>query len=237
MKSLSMSVNDFKQIVETLNFTYDINDLILCIKCEETNVYFKFVLDDCSIGTYHINDFTTMDTENIILMFEYKFISDIVRKTTTGTIKFELDNDKVTMIITNSIEIKTEFMNKIDDQVLGELEFKDPNIKLDSYTLYSILKYFVRQSKNLSKYLSVNYLFVSASDGKLTFETNNLIISKKIKENINLDKFKIHGDCLYNFIKNKNYNLDVYISQNFPIICKAETDLGTIELYSAPICD
>lgn len=237
MKSLSMSIKDFKEIIDTIDFSYDTNDLILCIKCEDTNVYFKFIMGDSNISTYYINDSVTMDVEDLLLMFEYKFIGHIIEKTNNGSIKFELINNKIKVIVTNSIEIKTEFINTVDDQLLGEIELPDPNIKIDSFTLQNMLKYFIRPSKNLSKYFFVNYLFVSSIESELTLEMNNLTVSKKIKENIQLDKFKLHIDCLYNFIKNKNYNLDIHISQDFPIVCRAETDLGTIELYSAPICD
>ena len=237
MRSLSMSIKDFKEIIETIDFSYDMNDLILCIKCEDTNVYFKFIMGESTISTYYINDSVTMDVEDILLMFDYKLIHHIIEKTNNGSIKFELNNDKIILTITNSIEIKTEFMNTVDDQLLGEIELPDSNIKMDSFTLQNMLKYFIRPSKNLSKYFFVNYLFVSATKSKLTLEMNNLSVSKKIIENIELDKFKLHIDCVYNFIKNKNYNLDIHISQNFPIVCKAETELGTIELWSTPICD
>ena len=46
MKSLCMSIRDFTEIVDALNFAYDVNDLILCIKCENANIYFKFILEE-----------------------------------------------------------------------------------------------------------------------------------------------------------------------------------------------
>ena len=237
MKSLCMSIKDFKEIIASLDFSYNINDLILCIKCENTDVYFKFILEDTNVSTYYINESVTLDIEDILLMFEYKLISNIIDKTNNGNIKFELNNKKINVTITNSIEIKTEFLNTIDDQLLGELEIPEANIKMDSYILKSILNYFIRPSKNLSKHFMINYLYLSATNGKIVFEMDNLKISKKISQDTEIDKFKLHIDCLYNFIKNKNYNLDIYLSQNFPIVCKAETELGIIELYSAPICD
>lgn len=237
MKSLCMSIRDFKEIIQSLDFSYNNNDLILCIKCEHADVYFKFILEETNISTYYINDSVTIDTEDILLMFEYKLISNIIDKTDTGNIKFELNNKRVLVTITNSIEIKTEFLNTVDDQLLGEIEIQETNIKIDSYILKTILNYFVRSSKNLSKHFMINYLYLSTNDNKIYFEMDNLKISKKINQDIKIDKFKLHIDCLYNFIKNKNYNLDIYLSQDFPIVCKAETDMGIIELYSAPICD
>lgn len=237
MKSLCMSIRDFKEIIESLDFSYNNNDLILCIKCEQADVYFKFILEETNVSTYYIHDSVTIDTEDILLMFEYKLISNIIDKTDNGNIKFELNNKKIILTVSNSIEIKTEFLNTVDDQMLGELEIQEKNIKMDSYTLKGILNYFIRPSKNLSKHFMINYLYLSAQDNTLCFEMDNLKISKKIKQNIKIDKFKLHIDCLYNFIKNKNYNLDIHLSQNFPIVCKADTDLGTLEFYSAPICD
>jgi len=232
-----MSIRDFKEIIHSLDFSYNNNDLILCIKCEQADVYFKFILEETNISTYYINDSVTIDVEDILLMFEYKLISNIIDKTDIGNIKFELNNKKIILTVTNSIEIKTEFLNTVDDQLLGELEIPETNIKIDSYVLKSILNYFVRPSKNLSKHFMINYLYLSAGCNKICFEMDNLKISKKIDQDTKIDKFKLHIDCLYNFIKNKNYNLDIHLSQNFPIVCKAETDLGVIELYSAPICD
>jgi hypothetical protein len=232
-----MSIRDFKEIIHSLDFSYNNNDLILCIKCEQADVYFKFILEETNISTCYINDSVTIDTEDILLMFEYKLISNIIDKTDIGNIKFELNNKKIILTVTNSIEIKTEFLNTVDDQMLGELEIPETNIKIDSYILKGILNYFVRPSKNLSKHFMINYLYLSAGCNKICFEMDNLKISKKINQDIKIDKFKLHIDCLYNFIKNKNYNLDIHLSQNFPIVCKAETDLGVIELYSAPICD
>ena len=237
MKTLCMSIKDFKEIIHSLDFSYNNNDLILCIKCEQAEVYFKFILEETNISTYYINDSVTIDTEDILLMFEYKFISNIIDKTANGNIKFELNNKKILVTVTNSIEIKTEFLNTVDDQMLGELDIPIANINMDSYTLKNVLNYFIRPSKNLSKHFMINYLHLHAKDSKITFEMDNLIISKKINQNTKIDKFKLHIDCLYNFIKNKNYNLDIHLSQNFPIVCKAETDLGIIEFYSAPICD
>ena len=237
MKSLCMSIKDFKEIIHSLDFSYNNKDLILCIKCEQADVYFKFILEETNVSTYYINDSVTIDAEDILLMFEYKLISNIIDKTDTGNIKFELDGKKIILTITNSIEIKTEFLNTVDDQMLGELEIPEINIKIDSYILKSILNYFVRPSKNLSRHFMINYLYLSASCNKICFDMDNLKISKKINQDTKIDKFKLHIDCLYNFIKNKNYNLDIHLSQNFPIICKAETDLGVIELYSAPICN
>ena len=237
MTSLCMSIRDFTEIVDALNFAYDVNDLILCIKCENANIYFKFILEETNISTYYINDSITIDSEDILIMFEYKLISDIISKTESGNIKFELNNKKVTVTITNSIEIKTEFLNTVDEQMLGELEIPETNIKIDSYILKNMVKYFIRPSKNLSRYFMINYLFVTGANKKLIFEMDNLKISKNINNDIKIDKFKLHIDCLYNFIKHKSYNLDVHISEQFPIICKTETEMGTIEMYSAPICD
>ena len=237
MKSLCMSIRDFKEIIHSLDFSYNNNDLILCIKCEQADVYFKFILEETNISTYYINDSVTIDAEDILLMFEYKLISNIIDKTDIGNIKFELNNKKIILTVTNSIEIKTEFINTVDDQMLGELEIPETNIKIDSYILKDILNYFVRPYKNLSKHFMINYLYLSAGCNKICFEMDHLKISKKINQATKIDKFKLHIDCLYNFIKNKNYNLDIHLSQNFPIVCKAETDLGVIELYSAPICD
>lgn len=237
MKALCMSLTDFKEIINSLDFSYNTNDLILCIKCEQTDVYFKFILEETNLSTYYINDSVTIDTEDITLMFEYKLISNIIEKTNNGNIKFELNGKNITVNITNSIEIKTEFLNTVDEQMLGELEIPKDNIKMDSYILKSVLNYFVRPSKNLSKHFMVNYLYLSVTDGKIIFEMDNLKVSKKISQDIEIDKFKLHVDCLYNFIKNKNYNLDIYLSRNYPILCRAHTDLGIIELYSAPICD
>lgn len=237
MKSLCMSIRDFKEIIEALDFSYNNNDLILCIKCEQADVYFKFILEETNISTYYINDSVTIDTEDILLMFEYKLISNIIEKTDTGNIKFELNNKRVLVTITNSIEIKTEFLNTVDDQMLGELEIPETNIKMDSYILKTVLSYFVRPSKNLSKHFMINYLYLFTENNKICFEMDNLKISKKINQDTKIDKFKLHIDCLYNFIKNKKYNLDIHLSQNFPIVCKAETDLGIIEMYSAPIYD
>ena len=218
MKSLCMSIRDFKEIIHSLDFSYNNNDLILCIKCEQADVYFKFILEETNISTYYINNSVTIDTEDILLMFEYKLISNIIDKTDIGNIKFELNNKKIILTVTNSIEIKTEFLNTVDDQMLGELEIPETNIKIDSYILKGILNYFVRPSKNLSKHFMINYLYLSTGCNKICFEMDNLKISKKINQDIKIDKFKLHIDCLYNFIKNKNYNLDIYLSQNFPIV-------------------
>lgn len=237
MKSLSMSIRDFKEIIESLDFSYNNSDLILCIKCEKADIYFKFILEETNISTYYINDSVTIDAEDILLMFEYKLISNIIDKTNGGNIKFELNNKRVLVTVTNSIEIKTEFLNTVDEQLLGELEIPEINIKMDSHILKNIINYFIRPSKNLSKYFMVNYLYLSAQDNTVCFEMDNLKVSKKISQDIKIDKFKLHIDCLYNFIKNKNYNLDIHLSQDFPIVCRTDTDLGIIELYSAPICN
>lgn len=237
MKALCMSLTDFKEIINSLDFSYNTNDLILCIKCDQTDIYFKFILEETNLSTYYINDSVTIDAEDITLMFEYKLISNIIEKTNNGNIKFELNGKKITVNITNSIEIKTEFLNTVDEQMLGELEIPKDNIKMDSYILKSVLNYFVRPSKNLSKHFVINYLYLTAKDNRVVFEMENLKVSKKISQNNKIDKFKLHIDFLYNFIKNKNYNLDIHLSNNFPIICKADTDLGTIDFYSAPIYD
>lgn len=71
MKSLCMSIRDFKEIINSLDFSYNNNDLILCIKCEQADVYFKFILEETNISTYYVNDSVTIDTEDILLMFEY----------------------------------------------------------------------------------------------------------------------------------------------------------------------
>ena len=235
MQSLCMSIKDFKEIIHSLDFSYDNNDLRLCIKCEQSVVYFKFILEETNISTYYINDVVVIDAEDILLMFEYKLISNIIDNTSSGNIKFELNNKIIILTVTNSIEIKTEFYNNIDDQLLGELEIINNSIKIDSYTLKSILNYFIRPCKNLSKYFMTNYLYLSQTDNNLLFEMNNLTVSKKVNEYTKINKCKLHVDYLYNFIKNKNYNLDIHLSSDFPVVCKAETDLGIIELYSAPI--
>lgn len=238
MKSLCMSVRDFKEIIDSLDFSYNKNDLILCIRCQETDVYFKFILEETNISTYYINESITMDIDDeLLLMFDYKLISNIITNTDSGNIKFELNNINITVTVTNFIEIKTEFMNTVDLQLLGELELPTTNIKLDSYKLNKMLTYFIRPHKNLSKHFMINYLYIYAKNSFLHFEIDNLKLSLKLKNNIEIDKFKLHIDCLYNFIKNKSYNVDVHFSEKFPIVCRADTDLGIIEFYSAPICD
>lgn len=237
MKSFSMSVKDFKEIIKSITFVDNLDDLMLCIKCEEADIYFKFILEETNITTYYVNEFVTIDTEDIILMFEYKLINDIIEKTECGTIKFELNINEICMTITNSIEIEKHFYNKVDERLLGKLEVEEQSIQLDSIVLEKMLKYFIKSPQKLSKYLTINYLTVSVSSGKLLFEQDNLKISKNINQNIEINNLKLKIDYLYNFITNKKYNLNIYITEHFPIICKAETDLGTIELYSAPIDD
>ena len=77
----------FKQIIESLDFSYNNNDLMLCIKCEQADVYFKFILEETNISTYYNVMILYNRYEDILLMFEYKLISNIIDKTDTGNIK------------------------------------------------------------------------------------------------------------------------------------------------------
>lgn len=234
-RAFSMSVKDFKEIIDSLKFT-KVNDLVLCINCKSTDIYFKFIMEESNVSTYYLNETVMVDSEDILLMFDYKLLSDVIDKTENGTIQFKLNGKNIHVVITNSIKITLNFMNNVDDQMLGEIEVPKKHFKIDSNVLKNMLKYFVRPSKNLSKYFMTNYLFLSVSNNILKLELNDLIVTKTIISD-DIEKCKLHIDCLHNFINSKNYILDIYISTNFPLVCKSDTNFGLIELVSAPIFD
>lgn len=234
---ISLSIKDFKCIIDALQFTSDSNSLVLCINSTDGEVYFKLIYEETTISTYNINESVIIDCTDITLMFAYKNICDILDKTDSGNIKFILDGKKIEMIITTTFSIHTTLLNNVNDQLLGTLEIPESFVRIDSTIFKNILRYFIRPTKNLSNYFMVNYVYIIATNSLLTIKNEKIKIDLKIDCDTNIDTCKLHIDALYNFIQNKMYNLDIYMSKEFPIICKTNTEMGTIQLYSSPIFD
>lgn len=230
---ITLSVCDFKKILYELKFMDNLNDLLLCINCKDEKIYFKFIFKEVNISTYHLNDNIIIDSTDILLMFEYKLISNIIENTNSGTIKFQTIGKKIQMTINTSFELKKTFLNTIDDQLLGTLEVLSNSIRVDSHKISTILKYFINDNKNLSSYFLVNYLYISVENSKMIFKNENLTVEIKINTDLKIEASKLHIDCLYNFIQTKKSMCDIYISSEYPIICRLEGDYGHLELYSA----
>lgn len=232
-----MSIKDFKNIIHSLTFTNDYKNIILCINCENGDVYFKMILEESNITTYYINDSILIDSTDILLMFEYKELDTILNQTESGNIKFILNNKKIEITITNTFVVKKTIINRVDDQLLGTLKIPESSIKLDSTIFNKMISYFIRPSKNLSSYFSINYLYLTLNQEYLKLKNDDIELTYKIKNEIEIKSLKLHIDYVYNFLQDKKYILDVFIAENFPIVCKMTTEMGIIELYSTPILE
>lgn len=232
--SISMSFADFKSITEELYFC-DPKKLTMSISCKEGDIYIKMILEDSNISTYYLNDSLVVDSTDILIMFDYKYIYDVINKTTGGTITFKLNKSTITMIIKSDITIKLNFNNNIEEHILGEIDIQDTFLKIDSSKLYSIFNYFLKPIKNLSNFIPINYLYITVKDTKIIFNKDSLTIELDYSTSINITDFKVHIDYVCNFISKKKYLMDVYITDNFPIVCKIDSTYGKLEFWSSPI--
>lgn len=232
--SISLSVCDFNLILNELLFTNDIHRLILCIKSEANELYIKLIFEEVNISTYYINDNIMIDCTDILIMFEYKMIHDIISQTRSGTVMFELESNKITMKIKSDVNIEKTFYNSINEDYLGKLDILENNIELDSKQLYKSIGYFIT-SKNLSSYSHFNFAYLDIDDNQVSLKKDSLVVNFKTKNDFKINSFKIPLDAMYTFLYNKSSLMKIYISQDFPVICRCESNYGCIELYSTPI--
>jgi hypothetical protein len=228
-----MSLNDFKNIINYLEFS-SAKYSQLCISCKNGEIYFKMILEDKNISTLYLNEHVIIDCTDILLMFDYKLINDIICKSLNGTIKFSLNKNKITMKIIEKYELNLYFYNSVNEEVLGELQEAD-FLKVDSTLLYNVLNYFVKYDRNMSNLLYTSYINLQVKDKYIIIENEPLSIKIPIQDSIYIRQFKLHIDYLFKFLSCKKLICNIYLHEDFPLVCKCDTEYGKIELWSSPV--
>ena len=235
MGHISLSVKDFRKIVVDLYFGADVQKTRLCIEVAEGDIIFRLIYEDTTLTTYTLNEVITVDASDLLIMFDYKYIQSIIDKTDYGSIKFSLEKNLITVKIVNKLDITIEFMNHVDEHVIGKIVPEENSLLLDSQPISQVISYFIRDTKHLSNHFLLIYLYVTVKDSCVTFEKDSLTIKLKTSSKITIEKFKLHIDYLYAFLINKKHLVNIYICQDFPILYKLDTDFGHLEFYSSPI--
>lgn len=227
---ITFSISDFKQIIQDLTFSNDYDDIMLCIYVNQEKIQIKLFYVENDISTYYIGDDIIIDCTDISIMFEYKNIENILDLTSEGTIKFTLDKSIVNITINSIIQINYKCMNKFDQELIGTIETNENSINIDYKLFKKSLEYFLT-TKSIKNYIAESFIYILIENNYIYLEKNNLNIKFKIKENFSLKKQKIRINHLVNFLKNKNFTGDIFISNEFPTIVKYSSNFGHLELY------
>lgn len=115
MGHIILTIPELNRVVKYLNFSLD--KTYLYIQVTDNYIIFKKIYENNSINT--VVKSKGSNTDKIEILFDYRYISDILNKIKDGTIKFSLNNNIVTVDVNSTVDITVEFINNLNEELIN----------------------------------------------------------------------------------------------------------------------